>query len=148
MIFWQRKLVILLDTSFLIAYKNSSDVHHESAIKIMKDISLGEYGLAFVSDYIIDESISVLLSKMKNFELARSFGKELISSFEVLFMNQELFEISWRIFSEQNKTALSLTDCSLLALMCEKGVSHLATFDKRFIGVNGIQVIDAVRVGG
>lgn len=143
MIFWQRLRVILLDTSFLIAYKNNSDVHHELAAEIMKDISHGKYGLAFISDYVIDESISVLLGKMKNFELALSFSKELISSFEVLFMNQRYFESAWKIFSEQSGKSLSLTDCSLIVLMREKNILHLATFDKGFLGVEGINVIGA-----
>jgi len=106
----------------------------------MEKIRLNNYGEAFLTDFIFDETLTVLLSKIKD-------KNRLISIGEILKMkikeriSEDLFERSWKIFKEQNKTSFSFTDCSIIAVINKTNTSYLATFDEEFKSIEGISII-------
>ncbi|MAE49609.1 hypothetical protein CMI48_02155 [Candidatus Pacearchaeota archaeon] len=132
--------MIFLDSSFLIGYKIENDHHHERALKIMKDISSGTYGEAVFSDYVFDETLTVVFGKSKILQEAVSLGDQLLSSALLLRVDESVFQETFDLFREQ-KTKLSFTDCSIVALMRSHGVKRVATFDEEFQKVEGIEVV-------
>ena len=56
-------------------------------------------------------------------------------------VDREIFDNAWQIFKEQKNTKLSFTDCTILAIMRNEGISNIATFDKDFKKIDGINVI-------
>jgi len=133
--------MIFLDSSFIIALKVEEDQHHERALEISKDIGNGKYGDSFISDYIFDESITVIFSRAKNLMQAIRAGDEMFSSFQFLKMEDNCFKNAWKIFKSQKSPAFSFTDCTILAMMENKNISNLATFDKDFKKIEGINVL-------
>lgn len=53
-------------------------------------------------------------------------------SIEMMMVNETCFQRTWEIFKEQNKTKMSFTDCSTLALMETYRIKNIATFDEEF----------------
>jgi len=132
--------MIVLDSSFIIAYKIKNDKHHEKALEIMVDIAEGKYGMPIISDYIFDEIVTVILNKA-SFQDASEIGNMLIISADISYMDKDLFNNSWKTFQDQENTKLSFTDCSILTLMKNKGIKQIATFDKDFSKIKDIEVI-------
>ena len=53
----------------------------------------------------------------------------------LLFMDMELLEKSWDTFVNYADKKLSLTDCSTIELMKNRGIQNLASFDAGFDGI-------------
>lgn len=133
--------MIILDSSFIIAYKVEDDEHHGKALKIAKEIATGKFGYPVISDYIFDESVTVVYKKIQGLKVAIDLGNDLIREIEMLTIDGELFEQSWQIFKQQKDTKFSFTDCTILALMKKKEIKNITTFDKDFEKIKEINVI-------
>jgi len=55
----RKQIVLILDSSFLIAFHNKNDVHHAAATKVMEDFLRGEYGRALLLEYVFLEVVTV-----------------------------------------------------------------------------------------
>lgn len=133
--------MIFLDSSFIVACKIGNDEHHKSSIDYLAKM-IAEGNEEFVtSDYIFDEVVTVILVKSKNLGAAIDAGRTLrIASF-ILKVDEEVYEKAWEIFSNQQNTKLSFTDCSTLALMQKEGIKNIATFDQDFRKVKEVEVV-------
>lgn len=120
---------ILIDSSVLVSAYNEDDKNHKTGLKILKDVEDRKYGEEyFISDYIFDETVTVIFSKMGNKDVATKIGTHLVSSFIVLWVTNTIFSAAFEMFSKKNK--LSFTDCTILEMAKIYGVRHIATFDK------------------
>lgn len=127
---------VILDTSFLVSYYNLRDDNHNKAEELMKKISRDDFDVV-ISDYVFGECCTVLLIRLKNFKKTFEIC-ELIKSLEILRVDDGVFERAWEIFKEQEKTKMSFTDCSTIALMEMNGIKNIATFDEDFNKLKGI----------
>ena len=132
--------MIILDASFIIAYKIENDVHHKKVVDIMTKITNGDYGNPIISDYIFDEIVNVILQKL-GLSSTKEIGELLINSVDIYHVGK-LFEESWKIFKNQKNTNLSFTDCSILALMTKEKINYIATFDEGFSKLDDVKVIE------
>lgn len=94
----------------------------------MKDIESGKYGEWFVSDYVIDETLTAMFSISKNKEEVAKLGKNLLKAFTLLSVPHVIFLDAFEIFSKKNK--MSFTDSTLLSMANKYGIEYIATFDK------------------
>ncbi|MCL4381042.1 MAG: PIN domain-containing protein [Candidatus Marsarchaeota archaeon] len=133
--------MIFLDASFIVAYINANDQNHERALKIAKDIDSGMYGPQVLSEYILDEVMTVLLARMKNYELTVSTGKTL-RKYIFIKSNETLLEKTWQIFFTQKKPYISFTDCNTIGACESERITKLATFDDRLGKKSGLAIID------
>ena len=53
----------------------------------------------------------------------------------MLFIDQIILERWWITFARYADKKLSFTDCSIIELMKNKGIDHLASFDCGFDGI-------------
>ena len=133
--------MILLDSSFIIAYKVEDDEHHEKASRLIDKIVTGEYGPPVITDYIFDESITVVFNKTHQLKIAIGLGNELMGALDILPINKDIFEKAWNIFKEQENTKFSFTDCTILSFMKEMKINNIATFDKEFEKITSVSII-------
>jgi hypothetical protein len=63
--------VIVLDSSFLVAYHNRRDVHHGAAAATMEKLVTGEWGPALLLEYVFLEVTTVLLARRGLYVAAR-----------------------------------------------------------------------------
>ena len=134
--------MILLDSSFLVAYLLETDRHHPKSFDIMQKIKAGAFGAAYITDYIFDEVVTVTMARSKNLHKAIEAGTYLKESLPILKLEEESLENAWNIFRFQSKAVLSFTDCTNLSEMTAKGIENLATFDEGFMNVKGIKVVN------
>ena len=133
--------MLLLDSSFIVAYSNEADINHTKALQITKEIDTGKYGTAVITDYIFDEVATVMLIKTKNLTKVAELGETLINAAILLRIDEDLFNHAWKIFKEQKKPSLSFTDCTSIAACKTSGISNIATFDKDFQELTKLTII-------
>ena len=132
-------MAILIDASVFCAYANLKDVHHSHSKQIIEDVVSEKYGDAVITDYIFDEIVTVVARKVHK-EKAIQIGKFLLSSEVILTrVNTSVFEKAWEVFNGASN--LSFTDCTCVAFMQLFEVKKIATFDKGFIGIGGVEVV-------
>jgi predicted nucleic acid-binding protein len=132
--------VVVLDSSFLIAYHNSRDVHHESAAEAMERLVAGEWGRALLLEYVFVEVVTVLLAR-RGLQTAAAVGKTLLEAREVDFVPcSDLFLDSLDAFTAQASGALSFTDAAIVALAGRQPGTLVATFDAD-LGREGLIVV-------
>ena len=133
--------MIFLDSSFLVSVEVETDEHHERAIKIRDKIIKGEFGNPVISDYIFDETITVTFGRTKNLHKTIVAGENLMNSADLVKIDEKIFEDGWEIFKNQKNTRFSFTDCITISLMKNENILNIATFDKDFNKVKGINIV-------
>jgi len=124
--------LIFLDTSFLAAYFNATDIHHEEASETAKQIAEGRHGVAYTSDYVFDELVTVMLSRAKSIRRAAAAGQHILHSDMVMErVDGQTFKEAWNLFRKLGK--LSFTDCTSLVLMRKRRIRNIATYDKELL---------------
>ncbi|MGI0046901.1 MAG: type II toxin-antitoxin system VapC family toxin [Nitrosotalea sp.] len=133
--------MILLDTSFLVAYFNQRDENHPKVMKIIKDIVEQKFGPMCMTDYIFNETVTVALIRMKDLGKATRIGGYALKALKTIRIEEDVFFEAWKIFQAQKETRLGFTDCTTMAVMRHRGIDNIATFDEDFAKVNGINCI-------
>lgn len=131
-------LVILLDTSFLYALFNSKDPYNSRAIEILKDIEDSKYGRPIVTDYIVDELLTLIyvrLGKHVALKVLNGLSELLDNGLLLVFVNEELFKRAIGCFMKYN---LSFTDCTSVELLLREKERYIASLDKGFDNVKEI----------
>ena len=132
--------MIILDSSFIISYYNLEDQNHEKALELMTKISRGIYGEVIISDYIFDETVTVLLAKLKDLGRVKIIGDKMMRALKY-HIDEETFKDTWQLFNVQKQTKLSFTDCSIIALMKNRNINNIATFDEEFKKIKELSII-------
>ena len=133
--------MVLLDSSFLIAYHNRDDVHHPAAAAAMERFLDGEWGRGLLAEYVFLEVTTVLALRLDRQEAIR-IGELLLHSRELeLVPCSDLFFDAFEVFRGQEGGDLSFVDSALVALARRRGTSHLLTFDAGFGSVEDVTVL-------
>ena len=128
---------MIVDTSVFIAFYHESDVHHREAVEKFQDIdSLAKNDTIIISDYQLNEIVSVALRKMG---LAKSkIILELLLNHESMLIrhtsSQEFYSII-DVFKSQDKN-LNFVDCSIVWL-ANNAAQKVVSFDGNLIGYLG-----------
>jgi predicted nucleic acid-binding protein len=134
--------MIFLDTSFIVACKIEEDSNHKKSIECLHNLIEKNNEEVITSDYVFDETITVIFGKTNNLEAAIDVGDTLKSAATILKVDGAVFEETWRIFKEQKGTKLNFTDCSIITLMKKERIQSIATFDKEFLKIKEINVVN------
>lgn len=133
--------MILLDTSFIVGFHNSRDVHHQAAKAPMDDIIAGKWGQALLLEYVFLEVATVLLAR-RGLSVASSVGSVLLQAREVDFVPcSEIFLDTLETFLHQSQTALSFADAAIVTAARRFKAETVATFDREFDKIKGIKVV-------
>ena len=132
--------MIMLDSSFLIAYHNTKDNNHKQASELMPRIASGEYGKVNITDYIFDETATYLAAK-HGLGKAVTIGTYLLGASELIGITKNDFEEAWSLFKSQRNTRLSFTDCTVIIAMRANSITKLATFDGDFGKFSDLSVV-------
>lgn len=134
--------MIFLDSSAIIAYKNADDINHKKAVNIFQKLNAGKYGIGVISEFVFSE-VTTVLALRKSMDAAKEVGNVLLEAKEIEIMKaSDVFERSWEIFSNQENTGLSFVDASNLACMEIRKIRKIATFDKDFLKIRSVEVVN------
>lgn len=133
---------ILLDSSFLIAYHNTLDVHHAAAARAMVHLLAGEWGRILLLEYVFLEVVTVLRAR-RGATTAFEVADQLLHATEVEFVPcSELFADALATFRRE-PAGLSFTDATLVTVARRHRNAFIATFDADFRSVAGVSVVPA-----
>jgi len=135
-------MAIFLDSCFYFALLAKKDVHHQRAQTLWQEIAIGTYGKIYSSDYVLDESLTLLN--------IRTHGKrtDLLLKMNALFLGikplASLIKIEPNWLEEISKLQLKLTkdnepvsftDASNIVACKKNQISHIISFDGHFEGL-------------
>ncbi len=136
--------MVFLDASFLIAYHNSCDVHHDAAVALMEELVEGRWGSLKLLEYVLLEVATVLLIR-RDLAVASRVTSLLLEAREVEFIAcSEFFLQTLETFQGQASTKLSFVDAALVAAARRDQGAFIATFDEGFQDIEDISVLPVV----
>ena len=128
--------IVFVDTSFLFAYYNSEDKHHLSARYYFDNVVKSQtYPLGFLlTDYILDELVTLILIRTKNKSQAIFTGNSILNSqtLKLIYLKEETISRAWTKFCNYLDKQWSFTDCTSMVFMEENGIEKVACFDDHF----------------
>ena len=122
---------VILDSGFICAYRNMQDKNHDTAIQIVGEIDRDIFGTMYISDYLFDETLTLLRTRI-GIDEARKTGNIILQTLHFIKIDDLIFEDALKKFQKYN---VSFTDCTTLSLMKYIGIEYLATFDGDFKGL-------------
>jgi predicted nucleic acid-binding protein len=132
---------LLLDSSFLVAYHNSRDVHHAAAAEIMRRLMEGEWDRGLLLEYVFLEVVTVIALRLDP-STAEAVGETLLEARELEFLPcPPSFPEVWRVFRNQGQRGLSFVDAAIIAHALSDPDLAVATFDRGFEGLDGVSVV-------
>jgi predicted nucleic acid-binding protein len=135
--------MIVLDSSFLVAYHNRRGVHHGAAAATMERLATGDWGLALLPEYVFLEVVTVFLSR-RGLDVAVQIATLLLQAREVEFVpSSDMFLDVMETFRAQRRGRLSFADAAIVTLARHRDARFVATFDHDFRQVEGLAVVPA-----
>jgi predicted nucleic acid-binding protein len=132
--------VIVLDSSFLIAFHNQQDGHHLAAGALMDRFLAGEWGKGLLLEYVFLEIVTVLLVR-RDHSVAARVGQILLNASELEFVPcSDLFLETMRSFSSQAGTRLSFADSAIAAVARTQAGGLILSFDEEFRKISGLHM--------
>ena len=132
--------MILIDTSFFIAFINSRDRNNSRAKVIMQELFDGIYGLRITLDYVLDEAITTTWVRTKNQQMVEKMyqlinGRN--SSFDLRLVDIKLIDDTWINYQKyfSVKKPISFTDSMLISFAKKNNVNQIVSFDNEFDGI-------------
>lgn len=133
--------MIVLDSSFLVAFHNSRDVHHVRAADTMERLLGGEWGAALLLEYVYLEVVTVIAARLSP-AIAIGVGETLLRAREVEFVPcSEHFPVSVETFGRVAGLGLSFVDAAIVAVARARGAERIATFDADFTTVGDLTAV-------
>jgi len=133
--------VIVLDSSFLIAYYNTRDVHHAAAARIMIQLLGGKWGEGLLLEYVFVETVTVLRAR-RDLKVATTVGKTLLQASEIDFIPcSDIFSDAFDTFRRDRSHDLSFVDAAIVSVAKRHSPGFVATFDKDFSALKGVKVV-------
>ena len=126
--------MIFVDTSAWYASEVEDDINHEKARRFLSGIASGKYGVAVTTDYVLDETLTLLHSK-KGLTVALTFIEKIrkSKSIRIFWVSESIFEKALGIFKKTSDSSWSFTDCTSFALMKDLSITEAFTFDSHFM---------------
>ena len=132
---------MFIDSVVWIGAKLKRDQWHDKSVPIINKFLNKEINIAYVTDYIVLESVNFLLRKagfevaLETLNLFRIHGR-----IKIINVDDGLFERSCEIFTKY--PVLSITDASIVAAMEKVGVKKLYSFDGGFDSVKWVERLE------
>ncbi|HUP21035.1 MAG TPA: PIN domain-containing protein [Gemmatimonadota bacterium] len=130
--------MVVLDSSFLVAFFNATDALHARAAAAMERLAAGEWGETLLPEYVVLEVLTVIAARLDHAS-AIGVGTRLLGQREIAFVPcSEHFTAGFEEFRRQ--PALSFADAAIVAIARRHGARILA-FDADFRQVEGVDLL-------
>lgn len=131
--------MIVLDSSFLVAFHNERDSQHGAARELMRGFLDGRWGKGLLPEYVFLEVVTVLLVR-RDLETAVSTGRLLLEAQELEFVPcSDVFPDSMQLFASQKNTSLSFADAAIAVIAQTRADGQVLTFDEGFRKIKGLR---------
>jgi len=132
--------LIFIDTTVWVGASDRNDDFHESSQEVVKAVLFEKLPLALTTDFIIDETVTIL-GKRRGFgaENARKVGEAILSSPRVftVFVEETVLKSALEKYPRY-LGQLSLTDVVSVVVMEKYHTKEIFSHDSDFDGIEGI----------
>ena len=131
---------VVLDTGFVVALAYPDDANSVRAADLFGEIAEGRHGAAFVTDYVVDEALTLVWVRTHRSPVVAQLPDLLLAAKpedrpgRPIFVGEAAFREAARLHRQMH-ARLSFTDCTTLAAMEERGITKVATFERGFDGL-------------
>lgn len=133
--------MIVLDSSFLVAFHNERDVHHGRAVEVMDRLLADEWEAGLLLEYVFLEVVTVLRLRL-DLAAAVEVGQTLLRAREVEFVScSQLFMESFETMRVERSSPLSFVDAAVLGVARRHPPGFIATFDDDFRRFDDVRVV-------
>ncbi|WP_242406208.1 type II toxin-antitoxin system VapC family toxin [Halostagnicola larsenii] len=114
---------------------------HDVALEAVTQAATGEYGRLFTSEYVYDETVTLVRQRTGQFSAAKQAGDRIRGvepypkTFEMLHVTEALFDRTLETFQRYDDQSLSFTDANSLALIKAYDIDAICSFDDDFDGL-------------
>ena len=128
---------VFIDSGIFFGAYSKDDEHHNEAIKLLEQALGGDFGTVFTSDYIFDETVTLVMVKSKDVSVAICIGEAILASdrIKVLPVKSDIFDEAWQIFGQYGDKHFTFTDCTSIALIKKYKIDSVLSLDAEFNGV-------------
>ena len=132
---------LFLDTGVIVAFANTRDPKHPEALRILDAARRGEWGQVVTSDYVFDETVTLIMARTHRPDAAVRVGEFILGTgpggrvADLAYVSPRVFLRSWALFSRLAARGLSFTDCTSVELVRSLGLDEIASFDGDFDGI-------------
>lgn len=131
--------MIFVDTGAWYASEAEDDANHSRARRFLKnDLATNKHGALVTSDYVLDETITLLRTR-KGVKTALDFISKVRSSksLQLVWIGREIFdraveELSKFDAEERRPLDYSFTDCTSFSIMKDLSIDTAFAFDNHF----------------
>lgn len=132
---------VFVDTGLFYALQNERAAEHDRATAAFEAVLTGSYGTVYTSDYVYDETVTLVRSRTGAFDEAKAVGDRILGrgaypeAVEMLFVDRDVFEAALDLFERYDDHSLSFTDATTIALVERRDIDRVLSFDDDFDGV-------------
>lgn len=126
--------MIFIDTTVWVGASDSNDDFYSSSSKIIESVRIGTLPLALTTDFIIDETVTILGKRRGvGAEKARDVAKRILSSPRVftVFVDETILTEALERYPDY-RGRLSLTDVCSAVVMQRYGLKEIFSHDSDF----------------
>ena len=122
-----------MDTGAWYALEAGDDENHEQAVVFRDEVKDGHRGSLTTSDYVLDETVTLLRMK-KGVAPALGFLDKVLASksIHMVWVDPAIFHEGAKLMKESGTKKWSFTDCTSFAVMKQLGVKEAFAFDRNF----------------
>lgn len=121
---------IFFDASYYVSLANKNDSNHHRSISISKTLENKPH-YPFISNFIFLETVTII-SQRAGRKKSILFGEYLKNKIEIVKITDLLEQKTWELFKQIKDKDVSFVDCSTLAVLKEKNITQIVTFDHHF----------------
>ena len=132
---------LFVDTGVFYALQDRDTTRHDTASEAIKRTSSGEFGRLFTSEYIYDETVTLVRQRTDRFEAAKHAGDRIRGvgsfpdAFELLHVTELLFDKTLEAYERYDDHSLSFTDANTITLVEAYDIDAVLSFDGDFDGL-------------
>lgn len=119
---------IFADSSALVALFRLEDPNHLKALQLAKQLQ-GNTGI--ISPYIFAETVTII-SQKEGKRQSIDAGETLKTEFVWTRIDEDIFNLAWKIFQGQKSKNVSFVDCTVFALYKKGLFDKCFSFDDKF----------------
>ena len=131
-----------MDTSGWVALFVDNDQNHKKAASIFEDIKSLKGTLIYTSDYIIDETITTILTRGSHKQSVLA-GEALFTSkiIKIIHVSADYLQAAWGLYQKYKDKRFSFTDVTSFAIMKDLNIIKAFAFDREFTQA-GIELME------
>jgi len=136
-------MMYLIDSGVWIGASNPKDTHHREAASVLKSILTGDLGKVLITNLIFSEVVTYIRRKVGQKQSVEA-AMMLIDSerVEIIHVDENAFNAAYHMFERYPE--LSFADAASVAVMKDRDIQQIVSFDKGFNGIRDIVRFETV----